>query len=280
MDHARGEVVSANGSDLDPDIRRFIRTIAEPERATSAFRQRSLSAERRWAEEARAPWRRAGRRCSRRGNLRCRRGTARCARAFTARSSGILPGLVYLHGGGWTLFSIDTHDRVMREYASRAGCCVIGVDYALSPEQKFPVPLEQIVDVVDWLAEQGRALGIDADRLAIGGDSAGANLSVATCLLRRDQASIPPLRAMLLNYGAFVLALFRGRLPALWRPGIHARLRGNDPVLAQLHAQRRGRSRIRSSARCWPRSMACRPHSSRSPNATCSPSRTSRWRAG
>ena len=119
-------------------------------------------------------------------------------------ASGILPGLVYLHGGGWTLFSIDTHDRVMREYASRAGCCVIGFDYALSPEQKFPVPLEQVVDVVDWLAEQGLELGIDAGRLAIGGDSAGANLSVATCLMRRDQASVPPLLAMLLNYGAFV----------------------------------------------------------------------------
>jgi acetyl esterase len=119
-------------------------------------------------------------------------------------AAGILPGLVYLHGGGWTLFSIDTHDRVMREYASRAGCCVIGFDYALSPEQKFPVPLEQTVDVVSWLAEQGLALGIDAGRLAIGGDSAGANLGVATCLLRRDHGSVPPLRAMLINYGAFV----------------------------------------------------------------------------
>jgi acetyl esterase len=119
-------------------------------------------------------------------------------------ATGILPALVYLHGGGWTLFSIDTHDRVMREYASRAGCCVIGFDYALSPERKFPVPLEQSVDVVDWLAEQGLALGIDAGRLAIGGDSAGANLSVATCLLRRDRKAAPPLLGMLLNYGAFI----------------------------------------------------------------------------
>jgi acetyl esterase len=77
---------------------------------------------------------------------------------------GELPGLVYLHGGGWTLFSIDTHDRVMREYAARAGCCVIGVDYALSPEHRFPVALEQVVDVVHWLVEQGHELGIDARR--------------------------------------------------------------------------------------------------------------------
>ncbi len=102
-------------------------------------------------------------------------------------AGGLLPGLVYLHGGGWTLFSLDTHDRVMREYAARTGCCVLGVDYALSPEQKFPVALEQVIDVVSWLATQGLELGIDAGRLAIGGDSAGANLSVAACLVRRDR---------------------------------------------------------------------------------------------
>jgi acetyl esterase len=119
-------------------------------------------------------------------------------------ASGTLPGLVYLHGGGWTLFSVDTHDRVMREYAARAACCVIGIDYALSPEQKYPVALEQVIDAVNVLAEQGSTLGIDATRLAIGGDSAGANLSVATCLARRDAASVPPHVAMLLNYGAYV----------------------------------------------------------------------------
>ena len=162
MNHARGEAVSANGSDLDPDIRRFIRTIAEPERSIpvrTALRIRNDAAGRR---KRASPGGRAGPRCSRPGNTPCRRGTARCARAFTVPARGILPGLVYLHGGGWTLFSIDTHDRVMREYAARAGCCVIGIDYALSPEQKFPVPLEQTVDVVGWLAEQGLALGIDA----------------------------------------------------------------------------------------------------------------------
>ena len=159
---------------------------------------------RRWAEEARAPWTtgRAGHARDAR-TCRRRRGTAPCACAIHRPKRGELPGFIYLHGGGWTLFSIDTHDRVMREYAARAGCCVIGVDYALSPESKFPVPLEQVIDVVRWLVEQGRELGIDADRLAIGGDSAGANLSVATCLVRRDLKSSPPLCGMVLNYGAF-----------------------------------------------------------------------------
>jgi len=204
MDHAQGAVASANGSDLDPDIRRFIRSIAESLARHRGFDSAPIPQVRRWTAEARAPWSQGGPAMlgvlnleapTRHGNVRLR---------IHRPLRGELPGLVYLHGGGWTLFSIDTHDRVLREYAARAGCCVIGVDYALAPERKFPIALEQVVDVVSWLAEQGRALGIDAGRLAIGGDSAGANLSLATCLVRRDLQSEPPLRGMLLNYGAFI----------------------------------------------------------------------------
>ena len=203
MDHARGEVASANGSDLDPDIRRFIRTLADSVARYPEFNSAPFPQMRRWAEAARAPWVQGGPAMLETLNLEAPTRHGKLRVRIHRPERGELPGLVYLHGGGWTLFSIDTHDRVMREYASRAACCVIGVDYALSPEQKFPVPLEQVVDVVSWLAERSRALGIDSGRLAIGGDSAGANLSVAACLLRRDQASAPPLLAMLLNYGAF-----------------------------------------------------------------------------
>ncbi len=193
-----------DGSDLDPDIRRFIRTLAAAMARNPGFESASYPQARRWAEEARAPWRQGGPAMleTRELDVPTRHGQVRVR--IHRPESGVLPGLVYLHGGGWTLFSIETHDRVMREYASRAGCCVIGVEYALSPEKKFPVPLEQVVDVVDWLVKQGAALGIDPARLAIGGDSAGANLSVAACLVRRDRKSASPLLAMLLNYGAFV----------------------------------------------------------------------------
>ncbi len=203
MNHARGEAASAHGSDLDPDIRRFIRSIAAASADPSGAGELPISLERRRAEEARAPWRQGGpvMHETRDLSVPTRHGPVRIR--IHRPCEGILPGLVYLHGGGWMLFSIDTHDRVMREYAVRAACCVIGVDYALAPERKFPVPLEQIVDVVHWLAQQGPTFGIDAGQLAIGGDSAGGNLSVATCLLRRDQADVPPLRAMLINYGAF-----------------------------------------------------------------------------
>jgi acetyl esterase len=204
MDHARVEVASANGNDLDPDVRHFIRAIADSVARYPEFNSAPKPQVRRWAEEARARWVQGGPAMAETLNLDAptRHGTVRVRIHRPER--GELPGLVYLHGGGWTLFSIDTHDRVMREYASRANCCVIGVDYALSPEQKFPVPLEQVVDVVDWLLERGRELGVDARRLAIGGDSAGANLSVATCVVRRDREVTPPLRGMVLNYGAFI----------------------------------------------------------------------------
>lgn len=117
--------------------------------------------------------------------------------------SGLKPALVYLHGGGFTLFSLRTHDRVMREYAGRSGAIVLGVDYALSPEAKFPIALQQIVAVLDWLTREGRALGVDPERIAVGGDSAGANLALAAALLLRDRGAGAQIKALLLNYGFF-----------------------------------------------------------------------------
>ena len=205
MDHAHGEAVSANGSDLDPDVRRFIRRHRRGSVARHpGFDSAPVPQLRRWTAEARAPWRQGGPAMLETQELAVptRHGPVRVR--IHRPGAGILPGLVYLHGGGWTLFSIDTHDRVMREYAARAGCCVIGVDYALSPEQKFPVPLEQVVDVVDWLAERGHELGSTRRGSRSAATPRAPTSSVAACLVRRDRASAPPLRAMLLNYGAFV----------------------------------------------------------------------------
>lgn len=204
MDHARGDAVSAHGNDLDPDIRRFIRGVGEAMARQGDSAKATTPQLRAWAEVARSPWRAGGPQMAETRDLEAptRHGPVRLRIHRPER--GELPGLVYLHGGGWVVFSLDTHDRVMREYAARARCCVVGVDYALSPEHKFPVALEQVVDVVNWLSQASRDLGIDVGRLAIGGDSAGANLSVATALLRRDVKAAPPLRGMLLNYGAFI----------------------------------------------------------------------------
>jgi acetyl esterase len=101
------------------------------------------------------------------------------------------------------MFSLDTHDRIMREYAGRAGICVIGIDYALSPEAKFPVALEQIVAVVRHVRDHAANLGVDGARLALGGDSAGGNMALAASLILRQAGEGETLNALVLNYGAF-----------------------------------------------------------------------------
>lgn len=118
-----------------------------------------------------------------------------------------VPALVYLHGGGFTLFSIDTHDRLMRDYAAAGGFAVIGVDYPLSPEHKYPEALDRIEALMLWLRDHGGELGIDPGCLAMGGDSAGANLSFATALRLRDRGESGLVRAILSNYGYFSTAV-------------------------------------------------------------------------
>lgn len=121
-----------------------------------------------------------------------------------------LPVVVYLHGGGWVVGNLDTHDRIMRALAHESGAAVLGVDYALSPEARFPVAVEQCAAVVASLLDGGQAgLGIDPGRLAIAGDSGGANLALAAALLLRDRAATGarpvPLTALALYYGLYGL---------------------------------------------------------------------------
>ena len=114
-----------------------------------------------------------------------------------------LPVLLYLHGGGWVWNSIDTHDRLMRSYAAAAGCAVVGPDYALSPEAVFPQALEESLAVLRWLAAHGGEWGMDASRIVLGGDSAGANLAAGVALMAREAGDALPLKGLLLNYGVY-----------------------------------------------------------------------------
>lgn len=117
------------------------------------------------------------------------------------------PALVYLHGGGWCMFGLDTHDRLLREYADAAGLPVVAIDYSLAPEHPYPAALDQAVIALDWLRAQAAGLDIDAGRLALAGDSAGANLAVATTLRLREVGQHACIRALVLNYGAWTPAL-------------------------------------------------------------------------
>lgn len=112
------------------------------------------------------------------------------------------PALVYFHGGGFVLNSIDTHERLLRLLAARSGVTVIAVAYDLAPETRFPGQLHQALDAMAWLRAHGRALGIDPRRLAVGGDSAGATLALSLTLALRDQGLPLPAFGLLL-YGMF-----------------------------------------------------------------------------
>lgn len=114
------------------------------------------------------------------------------------------PTLLYLHGGGWVVGNLDTHDRVMRLLAELSGACVVGVDYALSPEYRFPVAINEAQAVLDWLKIQGPNHGLDSSRLAIGGDSAGANMAVSVTQLCH-QKNPGLIQCLLLYYGAYGL---------------------------------------------------------------------------
>jgi acetyl esterase len=94
---------------------------------------------------------------------------------------GPLPGFVFFHGGGMVAGSIETHDRIAAALAQTAGCRLVSVGYRLAPEHKFPAAIEDAITATKWVSEQASSLGIDATRLAVGGDSAGATLAAVVC---------------------------------------------------------------------------------------------------
>ena len=114
------------------------------------------------------------------------------------------PTLLYLHGGGWVVGNLDTHDRVMRLLAKFSGATVVGIDYALSPEHKFPVAINETLAVIEWLETSGRNHDLDPGRLALGGDSAGANMAVAVTQLHHQRGR-RAIQFLLLYYGAYGL---------------------------------------------------------------------------
>jgi len=99
--------------------------------------------------------------------------------------SGALPGIMYFHGGGWVLGDKETHDRLVREIANGAQATVVFVDYARSPEAKYPVAVEQAYTATRWVAEHGSSIGVDPSRLVVAGESVGGNMVAAVTMLAR-----------------------------------------------------------------------------------------------
>ncbi|MDB5708790.1 MAG: acetylesterase [Sphingomonas bacterium] len=188
-------------SPIDPEIQFFVDGIAAAYAQHPDVMTVPPAEARAIVEQVRAPWRQGGpvMQATEERTIALPGGTIR-ARIHRPTDARGRPVLIYLHGGGFTFFSIDTHDRLMREYAAASGMTVIGLAYPLSPEVKFPEALHRIAAFVTWLASDASDLEIDRARIAIGGDSAGGNLSLATALLLRERGAPGLVKALLLNY--------------------------------------------------------------------------------
>jgi acetyl esterase len=110
-----------------------------------------------------------------------------------------LPALIYFHGGGFVIGNLDTHDRLCRALANASLCAVIAVDYRLAPEHKYPAAVDDAYAATRYIAEHAAEFGIDPNRIAVGGDSAGGSLATVVCLLSRDRGG-PQLKFQLLIY--------------------------------------------------------------------------------
>lgn len=97
-----------------------------------------------------------------------------------------LPCMVFLHGGGWVIGNLESHDRLCRQLANRARICVVAVDYRLAPEHPYPAALDDAAAALRWVADHAAELRVLPEALAVGGDSAGGNLAAALALMGRD----------------------------------------------------------------------------------------------
>lgn len=163
------------------------------------------------------------------------------------RAASGLPLLVFLHGGGWMLGDLDTHDACCRWLCVESGWAVLAVGYRLAPEHPFPAGLDDVTAAWRWARAEASALGCDPARIAIGGESAGANLAAALTLRLRDAGAAQPL-FQLLVHPPTDLTLAQPSIDAVHSPGLtrdaleacvtayagaHPR---TDPLVSPLHA--------------------------------------------
>ncbi|MDF2710463.1 MAG: alpha/beta hydrolase fold protein [Nonomuraea muscovyensis] len=107
-----------------------------------------------------------------------------------AGATGVLPAVLYVHGGGWILGNAGTHDRLVRELAVGADAAIVFVEYERSPEARYPVAIEQAYATAQWITRNGAGEGLDSSRLAVAGDSVGGNMAAALAILAKRRGDV------------------------------------------------------------------------------------------
>ncbi|WP_159999222.1 alpha/beta hydrolase [Roseomonas sp. 18066] len=177
-------------------------------------------------------------------------------RLYRPRSAGAeaRPAYLHIHGGGFAIGGIDSLDRWKREIADQAGIVVVGLDYALAPEHPYPAAIEQVLAALRWLRENGAQHGIDGTRLAVGGDSAGGNLTLNALIRLRDAGEPQPLLGVIVygmlsaqhetpshrDRGDGRFGLSTSKLDWFWSHYAPDAAQRSDPGVAPLHAQLAG----------------------------------------
>lgn len=165
-------------------------------------------------------------------------------RIYTPSGEGPFPVVVFYHGGGWVIGTLETVDRPCRALANAAGAVVVSVDYRLAPEHRYPAAFDDCYAATVWVAEHAAELNIDPARLCVAGDSAGGNLAAAVALAARDRTG-PAIAAQLLAYPVVDFdfttpsyednkegyLLTRGAMQWFWAHYLGAREIGADPYL-------------------------------------------------
>lgn len=126
-----------------------------------------------------------------------------------AGGTGMLPAIVYFHGGGFVLGDLDSYDGLCRTLANESNCRVISVDYRLAPEHPFPAAIEDSLAAVQWVEDHAAELVVDANHIAVAGDSAGGNLAALVCQKAKENKGVPHIAFQLLIYPALSLGIRR-----------------------------------------------------------------------
>jgi acetyl esterase len=171
-------------------------------------------------------------------------------RIYTPHGEGPFPILVYYHGGGWVIASLNTYDASCRGIVNRADCIVVSVAYRQAPEHPYPAARNDAFDAYRWVLARARSLNGDPDRIAVGGESAGGNLAAVVCLMARDQGIRQPLHQLLVypitQFGfdtasyheqANAKPLNRPMMQWFWRQYLPQGAHPNDPYHSPLRAR-------------------------------------------